>query len=533
MSEDFDVAIVGAGAGGGFTALQLCEAGFKVALLERGPRYQPETDYVLNFTDWDLRTDPLETALKQETTIDQSRSGDNPSQRGAFRYHRVQGVGGSTLHYQGEAHRLPEFAFRNASEFGWGVDWPISYQDLAPYYQRAEQLLGVAGEAGNPFKAEREAFPCPPHPLTQRSQILRKAAQQAGMLLLPNTLALPSKPQGDRPPCQHSGGCNFGCIFKAKSSVDQAIIPRAEKTGNLKLITRSQVTQILTNEKGEITGLKYQERNTSKTLAARRYVFAAGAVETPRLLLASKSTAWPSGFGNSADQIGRYFMETVTVSQTIRLRADFQTHRGPPIDSRIWDFARPLDAQTSGFVLGSTAYLYPSTGPVRHSVHTPGIGRAHKAAVRTSFGRQIELFGVTEQEPAKENRLSLSAETDPAGVPKAHIHSEYSQRDQRTIEAMKAKLSAWAAAAPTEQIGQHRSTLYRANATHVGGGCRMGNNPQQSVVNADGRLHNSPRCYITDASVLPSQGPGDSPSLTIQALAMRTADAMIADLKSS
>ncbi|MBT8115697.1 MAG: FAD-binding protein, partial [Arenicella sp.] len=198
MAMDFDIVIIGSGAGGGMAALSLCEKGFKVGLVERGPVFDPRKDYVLNYMDWGLREDPLTQARVREQTIDRSyqtryRLGQEYQQRNANTYYRVHGLGGSTLHYQGEAHRFPEHAFNGLNEFGWGIDWPINYADLAPWYQRTEHLLAVAGAVGNPFKADREAFPTPAHALSPRSKLLARSAQSIGMTLQPNTLALPSR----------------------------------------------------------------------------------------------------------------------------------------------------------------------------------------------------------------------------------------------------------------------------------------------------------------------------------------------------
>lgn len=535
---DFDVIIIGSGAGGGMTALSLCEQGFKVGLLERGKRFNPSKDYIQNYPNWARREDPLDSASRPEQTINRKyrteyKIGDQELRRNANIYHRVHGLGGSTLHYQGEAHRFAEYAFNGKSEFGWGVDWPINYQDLAPYYQQAEKLLGVAGKIGNPFKPEREEFPTPAHALKPSSQIMAESAKRAGMSLLPNPLALPSQSVDGRLPCQHSGGCNFGCVFGAKSSIDQAIIPKAEKTGRLTILTESRVSELVLNAAGEITGIHYFDKETGANtqLNARAYVLAAGAVETPRLMLQSGRAQNESGYANQHDQVGRYFMETVIAMRSLQLKADIHTHRGPPLDSRIWDFARPIDNKTSGFVLGVTGYLYPGKDPVSMARHVQGVGRKHKQQVRARFGRDLLVFGVAEQEPAEQNRVFLSDVKDHAGIPMVNIHCEYSVRDRHTISTMQEKLSAWITATPSKKSGFGSSSLGSASATHVGGTCRMGSDPKHSVVDPWGKVHGQSNCYISDASVFPSQGAGDSPSLTIQALALRTADRIGADLK--
>ena len=234
------------------------------------------------------------------------------------------------------------------------------------------------------------------------------------------------------------------------------------------------------------------------------YVLAGGAVETPRLMLHSQSNARPNGFANQHDQVGRYFMETVIAYQSIALSADITTYRGPPLDSRVWDYCKPADNATNGFVLGAAGYLYPTYGPTHHAIHTKGIGRAHKIEVRKTFGRNLRLFGIAEQQPRADNRITLSEYKDNTGVPKVNIHSAYSPQDLHTINTMKDKLQDWALATPTKTIDRATDSRYQSSATHVGGTCRMGNNPSQSVVDAFGKVHASRNCYIADASVLPT-----------------------------
>lgn len=538
LSTDFDVLVVGSGAGGGMAAMRLCEQGFKVGLIERGPRFDPKKDYILNHSDWELRKDPLDQAKRREQTIDKEYRSKYQAfgvehRRSALNYHRVHGVGGSTLHYQGEAHRFGEHAFSTLSKHGYAVDWPLGYDDLRPYYRQAEDLLGVAGEVGNPFKPQRAAFPTPAHALSARSIKLAQAATKAGFNLQPNTLALPSQSIDGRLPCQHSGGCNYGCVFNAKSSIDQAIIPRAEATNNLSLLTQTQVTKLNLDKHGEIQNVSCVSKGATSTLTAKRYVLAGGALETPRLMLASAQTTRANGFGNSHDQVGRYFMETVMTTSKLRVESALKTYTGPPLDARVWDFCKPIDEMTSGFVLGNAGYLTPHTGPYNHAVRQAGIGRAHKQLVRQTFGQSLLLFGIAEQEPQADNRVQLSAKLDPNGMPKVTVHCRYSERDLHTLKVMNGKLKAWAHATGDMRISSSRDTHAYSAATHVGGTCRMGNNAKDSVVDANGKVHDSNNTYVADASVLPTQGMGDSPSLTIQALALRTADKIIDDLRTS
>ncbi len=212
--EPFDTVVVGSGAGGSFAAMALAEAGMSVLLLERGRRFDPSRDFPMSHPDWELRprafrdtesrAGDVSLLLEDGGPLDpryarlrsSALPGDAPNgslQRGPFRYQRVFGLGGTTLHYEGEAHRFPEHAFHPASAYGFGTDWPLAYADLAPYYERAERILGVAGDPANPFKPPRGPFPSPPHRLSYASQRIARGAATLGWQLLPNSLALPTQ----------------------------------------------------------------------------------------------------------------------------------------------------------------------------------------------------------------------------------------------------------------------------------------------------------------------------------------------------
>ena len=542
MKDDYDVVIAGAGAGGGFAAMVLAQQGLKVLLLERGKRYDYKRDFPMHHDDWEIQPKAFTTVLDLFDQVDTpaispvdfslcsgryEQSGqlqhNRPKRRGRFQYQRALGLGGSTLHYQGEAHRYPEHAFMPASLYGWGQDWPFDYHELAPFYQRAENVLGVAGDQGNPFKPAREAFPTPAHALSTRSQLVKKGAEALGWSLLPNTLALPSKPINGRVACQHSGGCVQGCIFGAKSSTDLTAIKAAEHTGNLTILPHSRLIQIEVDTKGEVTGFVYKLKEKQEKIRAKKYILALGAIETPRVMLASQSGRYPNGIGNNGDNVGRYFMETISARLECRADQTIHSYKGPPIDARIWDFAKPQAPLRSGFVLGVAGTLSGRHSPVSYAWSLSGIGKAHKQKMRDQFGRDIQLFGIAEHIPDRDNRLMLSDQVDQDGVAKVKLYSDYHKDDKRTLKVMMQRILEWADACELKQRQSLHSTYDIPAAAHVGGTCRMGFDPAVSVTNPNGKVHGISNLYIADASVLPTLGAGDSPSLTIQSLALRTA----------
>ncbi len=548
--EPFDAVVVGSGAGGGFAAMALAEAGMRVLLLERGRRFEPGRDFPMNHPDWELRprafrgtetaTGDVSLQLEEGAPLDPRyghlRSTDLPgtahnggSRRGPFRYDRVFGLGGTTLHYQGEAHRFPEHAFRPASRSGLGVDWPLGYADLARYYDRAEHILGVAGDPANPFKPARGPFPTPAHRLSYASQRVARGAKKLGWALLPNSLALPTRSVDGRSSCQRSGGCVQGCIFGAKSSVDLTAIRRGERTGRLRVQTDSRALAMEMGQDGRVGAVIYRRANGVYRVRARAIVLAMGAVETPRLLLASRSASQPNGIANGSGLVGRYLMETLLVELAVRFDDRIDAYRGPPIDSRIWDFSLPSvnGSVRSGYVLGVSGTAGGFHGPMSYALQMPGLGRAHKEAMRAQFGTVLTLIGIAEQEPRAGNRLTLAESMDPDGIPLARIASSLSELDLLALDAMLMRLKELATASGAVEVLRQITTYDTPAASHIGGTCRMGRQPRDSVVTPFGRSHDVPNLFITDASVLPGQGAGDSPSLTIQALALRTAEHIV------
>lgn len=405
-----------------------------------------------------------------------------------------------------------------------GADWPICYRDLEPYYQQAETILGVAGEPGNPYKTKRGQFPTPSHALSLKSQIIEKASDKLGWSLLPNTLALPSKSLDGRTPCQHTGGYASGCIFGAKSSVDQTAIARAQRSGRLTLLTDAQCTQVVTNQGGEVTALNYQQNKIMQRVTARAYILAGGAIETPRLMLASKSNYWSHGVGNHHGLVGAHLMETIFAQHTLQLPGPLHSYRGPPLDNRIWDFNRPVKNKRLGFVLGVSGTTSQFIGPVSYATDTPGIVLRHKQLMRERSGNYVSIFGIAEQQPRTTNRLQLATITDRAGVAMVDVHNEYSELDKQTLRDMIKLITELSAASKPINTVRRFNSYMIPSATHLGGTCLMGTNSYQSVTNHYGQIHDVNNLFITDASVLVSQGSGDSPSLTIQTLALRTAE---------
>ncbi len=553
----WDVCVVGSGAGGGAAAYRLGLAGVETLVLEAGPRFSP-AEYRLDRPGWDLVSFPRPADPRWKEK-DRYTSGEGqplpaqhahlksdlpglrrfqhpPGRRASFLYEHVRGVGGSTLHFQGEAHRFHPSAFRMRTLYGVGEDWPLSYEDLAPFYGEAERILGVAGVAENPFKPRRGQYPLPPHRLSWASQRIARAAGKLGMQLLPNSLAILSQPYDGRPPCNYCGGCTWGCPLRDKGSWDQTFLAKAEATGRVRILPEALVHRVEVDKGGRVSGvLFFDKEGRERRVKARVVVLACGAIETPRLLLNSSNHRFPNGLANGSGQVGRNFLETVHAGLTGRFADRLDAHRGLPIDSRIWDFVVPDPRR--GFVAGCVLGVSQSAGnllsPFRHAVSlSASWGKEHKAFMRKSFGRVVHLFGIADQVANPESRVVLDpAVKDAFGLPVARIETALGENEWRAMTFMLKTCRDLLEAAGTEEVLGQTSAFDLPHASHVFGTCRMGADPAKSVVDAEGRAHDVPNLHILDASLFPMAGGGDSPSLTIAAVALRAAGRLVDHLK--
>ena len=360
MSDQvYDAVVIGSGAGGGPCAYGLAVKGKKVLLLEAGPRYDPYKDYNLDKNDWEIKrfpdrekgiytfgeAQPLREDLSHLRSRSRAEGLVNPTQKRKYiGFFHVKGVGGSTLRYQGEAHRLHPRAFRIRTLYGVGNDWPISYEDLAPYYEESEKILGVAGPEVDPHHPRKNPLPLPPHRLSYAGQIIEKACAKMGLKLIPNTLAILSRMYDDRPYCNYCNGCAEGCPRKDKGSIDVTFIPKAEATGNCRVLEGAHVFRL--NVKGgkidEV--LYYDKEGKEQAVRAKVVIVAGGAIETPRLLL-------NSGVANRNGRVGKDFMETLVWLGAALHPRRLDSYRGLPIDGEILDYLFPESGRpfASGF----------------------------------------------------------------------------------------------------------------------------------------------------------------------------------------
>jgi choline dehydrogenase-like flavoprotein len=547
MAEpEHDVIIIGSGAGGGAAAWALTRRNVRVLVLEAGPSFDPLQDYHLHLNDWEQTGFPDKAGSQGQHSFAPLQELEERWQglrswsrnygllieggrREASGYYHVRGVGGSTLHFTGEAHRLNPAAMKMHSRFGVAADWPFDYDELEPYYCEAERVVGVAGPAGDTVRRRSEPYPLPPHPPGFASQQLGTGLHKLGLNWVANPLAVLSGPYDGRPACNYCSGCTYGCPRLDKGSVDVTFIRKALATGHCTLQSSCAVTRVEPGPDDRVTAVHYIDgKGRAHQLSARAVVIACGAVETPHLLLLSENSNAPNGLANESGQVGRHFMETVSWTSNGLHPEPLGSHRGLPADSICWDYNAP-DAIPG--VIGGCRFT-PSVaesglhGPVHYAQRVvPGWGRAHKAAMRETFGHVLSVGAIGESLPNPGSFVDLDpAETDAAGLPLARIHSQLQDSELRRMEFMADTARDILRAAGAGEIFEEYGSYDSFRSTHVFGTCRMGDDPLASVVDARCRSHRWRNLFIVDASVFPSSGSGESPSLTIEALAIRAAD---------
>jgi choline dehydrogenase-like flavoprotein len=551
VTDAADVVIVGSGAGGAASAWALTTAGLRVLVLEAGPRFEPAVDYPLTDPDWERRAfpsppgstaeilygdlgrlDPADADLQSFDAVTPRRAPGEVRVPGGVGYSHVRGVGGSTLHYVGEAHRLHPGSFKLARDHGVGADWPLSYDDLAPFYDRAERAIGVAGPAQQSGRPRASAFPQTAHPLSPAARRLAEAGERIGLPFEANSRAVLSRPTGGRPACNYCGQCSRGCPIGDKGSSDVTFLRQAEATGRLTVRAGAEVTRLEIGQGGRVVALRYVHDGIEQRLETPTLILAAGAVQTPRLLLASASPEVPDGVANGSGQVGRNFMETLRWQGTALLPGLTDSHKGLPADAVSWAENAPdaVPGAVGGCRYTSAVQETGLTGPIGYATRlVPGHGAAFHARLRQAFGSAITVGATGAVVPDARSRVTVHPERrDGLGVPLPVIASVLTDNSLALMHHMAAKgralLQAAGAGAPLEQI----TSWDRFTSTHVFGTARMGDDSATSVTDAQGRCHDHDNLWIADGSLFPSSGGGEGPSLTIHALAIRAAERLVA-----
>lgn len=524
IGDGVDVCIIGAGVAGAMVAQKLGKAGIRVLMLEAGPRHDPgaamERMQRLIAGDDPWRTQHAKRdafVIAGELDYDLNRT-------------RVKAVGGTTMHWSGYTPRFLENDFRMFSTYGVASDWPISYQELEPYYAEAEDELGVSGGDDNPFASPRSrGYPMQAFPFGYEDRMVVDAADALGILFHSMPQARNSAPYRGRHQCITFSACR-ACPIRARYSGD-IHVELAEATGNVRVVSDTTVLRLETGPDGESVRRAVFATDPSQrdAVTASVFVVAAHAVESARLLLLSKSSRHPDGLGNANGLVGRYFMEhrsqhsNVYLSQPVYPgRKGFQT----VLCQQFHDHEQR--GERSGFTItcdsSQTRYRRIVTRLARESGNWGEAFGEEVEAQMADYMDMIVLGTHPEPMPSRDNRVELDAEVkDVFGNPAPRLTYAISDYEQNAYgpgrEAMDA-LAAQLGAVSQDEVSDHFSS-------HHSGTCRMGNDPQHSVVNADLRVHAIDNLYVVGSSNFVTLSLVD-PTLTLTALALRLGDHLVA-----
>lgn len=544
-----DAIVIGAGAGGGIVAAELARAGLRVSLLDRGRNFSAAADA----DDNELTGSQAlynQTGVQRfgpDATEFQTFRGDpgTPASKVCaddYRFSIVGWcVGGGTVSYQGLSWRFHPQTFRLKSLYGpiagsTVEDWPITYDDLEPYYEKAEYELGICGEASPVGPPRRKPYPMPPLDDDREAQLLFPAARRLGWKPFHPPLAVTSEEYRGRPGCIRCSYCNgFLCCVDSKSSTAVTVIPQALKTGLCALHPQTVVREITVDGRGRPNGVIYRESNGPwKEMQAKVIVVCASAVETPRLLLSSQSKWFPTGIGNQYDQVGRHGHQDLSAAVFGYFDKVVGDGQGPGPGCAV-DF----QFQDSSVQGGGVLYNGFSRTPMRviNSLPRPqGMktwGREHKEFYRQYFWKHLRMYCGAHGVPRNGNRVDLDPDLkDAFGMRVARVTSrshKWSAQQLEWVQGRAEQLLKEAGAQftkrtpvalePESPLGQHGL-----------GTCRMGSDPRNSVVDRTGRVHGVPNVFVADGSLITNSG-GCNPCLTIQALAYLVSDNIVREWK--
>ena len=501
-TDEVDLVVVGCGAGGSTMIQRLARAGWRVLALDAGPFWDPDTDWVSDEAGshhlyW---TEPRVISGSDPVPLGSNNSG--------------RGVGGSMVHYAGYTPRFHPSDFETFTRDGVGADWPIAYGDLKPYYEAIEEELPVAGDKwpwGDPH-----SYPYRPHPVGGNGELFLRGAERMGLTAKVGPVAIVNGRFGNRAHCIYRGFCLQGCKVNAKASPLITHIPDALAHG-AEVRANAMVTKVEVDERtGRATGVHYVRDGVARFQRANLVAIAGYSIETPRLLLNSACDRFPDGLGNDFDQVGRYLMVQGAPQTAGRFDGEVRMYKAPPpeVSSEAFYETDPAKPYKRGFSIQTVSPL-----PITWAEHVAAQGHwgADLREYMSDYVHWSCLGALCEFLAQPENRVTLSAEKDRHGLPVANFSYSQCDNDAALMRAAQGVMEDILHAAGADEV----ITIDRF--AHLVGGARMAADEQHGVVDSNCRTFAVPNLYITDGSVLPTQGSAN-PALTIMSVAARAAE---------
>ncbi len=537
--EPVEVVVIGSGAAGGMAAWNLTRQGVSVTLLDAGTKFR-RTQFWSHVKPWEDRERRAKGQSPPKFFLDTKEQPYDTDPKNPFELIRVWGRGGKTNVWGRVSLRYSDLDFEGPARDGWEIPWPIRYKDIAPYYDRVEQLIGVCGGDDDQDSLPGSRFHLPAPAPRCGERLLTRAAKSIGISIVPVRRAVLTKDHNGRPKCHFCGACGKGCDIGAFFNSSDYLIEPAFQTGRLKVIDNAVAARVLVDDRGLANGVQYFDRYTREEhrIRAKRVVVAASCIDSTRILLNSRSPRFPNGIGNSNDVIGRYLCEQVRFHMYgfapeligTRTRNDDGiggehiymprfNHRG----GKKRDYLRGYGSQ----------FWYTGAHPgVQFAKALPGYGAGLKKAVKDRFPALLSLHPYGEVLPQSFNRVTVDdTANDQYGVPVARIAYRIGDNERKMVAEMYDTAEAILRSAKAEILPFERGWLDTlGSAIHEHGTCRMGDDPKRSALNGFCQMHEVKNVFVVDGSAFTTASE-KNPTLTILALAWRATDYLAGEIK--
>lgn len=556
--KTYDVCIIGSGAAGGTAAKVLTEGGLNVVMLEAGPPLNPAVDYKEHLWPYDLPHRGADIGGRARHELNDEFMAPNgfweitgepytsaPDSR--FRWFRSRIVGGRTNHWGRIALRFAPVDFKARSHDGMGDDWPITYDDVAPYYDKVESYIGVFGAKENIPSAPDGVFMPPPVPRCTET-IVKKSCDKLNITCIPSRMAIITKPLNGRPACHYCGQCGRGCMTASNFSSSQVMIPPAQATGRLTLITNAMARELIVGKDGKATAVSYIDKptRTEKRVHAKAFMLAASACESARLLLNSRSALFPNGLANSSGTVGRYLTDTVGVSGAgyFPYLEKMPAHNHDGVGGMHmyipwWKYDRKNDFLRGYHMEFGGGRGMPGVGEFdRLCEEQEGYGTSLKKKCRNNYGTMIGLAGRGEMIPNPDSYCDLDRDVvDQWGIPVLRFHWKWGDNEIKMAKDMQETMRAIVESGGGTYFS--RSQIDAAHPygiedggviIHEIGTARMGADSKTSVLNGYCQAHDVKNLFATDGACFVTNA-DKNPTLTIMALTWRTSEYILDEAK--